>query len=252
MTSSGGAWKEGINTLKLSDADGRNGIEDAVGNTAAPLIWNATIDTKPPTGTIMINGGAVMTTSVYVTLGLSASDATSGVARMLISNDELTGYVEEPYAALRELWKLNPIRGAQTVYVKFVDTAGNMSAPVSDAIDLGLLSPDTIITSGPAGFIPTRTATFALLCPEGNCVFSYTFDNDAWSDWSPTVSASKTDLVFGNHYFRVKAAKEVNGIDGIQADEEDPSAAERTWVVGVEPPLFIVPKGPSIKLWRLE
>ena len=62
----------------------------------------------------------------------------------------------------------------------------------------------------------------------------------------------RADLLFGNHYFRVKAAKEVNGIDGIQPDEEDPSPAERTWIVGVEPSVFTVPKGPPIKVWRIE
>lgn len=252
VTSTGGAWKEGTNTLRLSDATGRNGIEDLVGNALAPLIWNVTVDTKPPTGTLAINGGSAMTTSVYVTLSMSASDATSGVARMLISNDELGGYVEEPYAALRELWKLNPIRGTRTVYVKLIDTAGNISAPVAASIELGLLAPDTVITGGPAGTTPTRSATFTFMCPESDCVFSFAFDNDEWSDWSATATAARADLVFGNHYFRVKAAKEANGIAGIQPDEEDPAPAERTWVVGVEPSLFIVPKGPPIKLWRLE
>ena len=66
------------------------------------------------------------------------------------------------------------------------------------------------------------------------------------------TTATREGLAFGNHYFRVKAAKEVNGTPGIQPDEEDPSPAERTWIVGVEPSILIVPKGPHIKLWRLE
>jgi hypothetical protein len=50
----------------------------------------------------------------------------------------------------------------------------------------------------------------------------------------------------------VKAARDVNGIQGIQSDEEDPSPAERTWIVGVAPSMIAVPKGPPIKIWRLE
>ncbi len=238
-------WKEGANSLELR-------VSDAVGNAQVPLIWSVMVDTKPPTGTVTINAGAEMTTSLYVTLGLNATDATSGIARMLISNEELAGYVEEPYAVQRPLWKLNPVRGVQRVFVKFVDRAGNMSDPVSDEIDLGLLSPDTVITTGPAGFNPGHTVTFTFMCPEGDCVFSYAFDHDEWSEWSPATSAAKDNLVFGNHYFRVKAARELNGIPGIQPDEEDPSPAERTWIVGVEPPIFAVPKGPPIKVWRLE
>jgi hypothetical protein len=245
LTATGGAWKEGANSLELRIADG-------VGNAQAPLVWSVRIDTKPPTGTITINAGAAMTTSVHVTLGLSASDTTSGVARLLLSNEELTGYVEEPYVALRELWRLTPIRGIRTVYAKFIDEAGNISEPVSDEIDLGLLSPETVITSGPAGFTQNRDASFAFMCPEGDCLFSFAFDNDEWSEWSPAALTTKADLTFGNHYFRVKAAKDVNGTAGIQPDEEDPSPAERTWVVGVETPVFSMPGGPAIKVWRLE
>jgi hypothetical protein len=245
ITATGGAWKEGVNSLELRAAD-------AVGNTQSPLVWSVTIDTQPPTGNVTINAGSAMTTSVYVTLGLTATDATSGVTRLLLSNDGLTGYVEEPFVAQRELWKLNPIRGVQKVYVKFVDKAGNTSAPVSDEIELVLLSPETVITNGPAGFSPNRSASFAFMCPEGGCLFAFAFDLDEWSQWSPDTAVTKADLAFGNHYFRVKAATDVNGTAGIQLDEEDPSPAERTWIVGVEPSIFTVPKGPQIKMWRLE
>lgn len=245
LTATGGAWKEGTNSLELR-------VADAVGNAQTPLVWSVTLDTKPPTGTVVINGGAAMTASVYVTLGLDASDATSGPGSVLISNDALTGFVQEPYTALRRLWRLTPIRGPQTVYVKFVDVAGNVSGPASDDIELVLLSPETIITSGPAGFTQNQTAKFTVKCPEGDCLFAYAFDNDEWSGWASEASATKAGLMFGNHYFRVKAAKDLNGIPGIQPDEEDPSPAERTWVVGVEPSILTVPKGPHIKMWRLE
>jgi hypothetical protein len=245
LTATGGTWREGSNNLELR-------ASDAVGNVLAPLIWSVTLDTLPPTGTVIINNDATITTSVYVTLRLSAVDATSGLDRVLIANQEFAGYVEEPYVALREFWKLTPVRGPQTVYVKFMDQAGNVSAPVADEIDLALLAPETVITSGPAGFTQNRTGTFTFMCPEADCVFASAFDTEAWSEWSPTVTATSTALPFGNHYFRVKAARDVNGVPGIQPDEEDPSPAERTWVIGFEPSLFNVPKGPAIKVWRLE
>ena len=241
----GGGWREGSNSLELRAAD-------TLGNAQTPLVWSVTVDTRPPTGAITINADALMTTSIYATLGLSASDATSGVDRILLSNDELTGYVEEPFTALRSLWKLKPLRGIQRVYVKFVDKVGNVSSPVWDDIELALLSPETVITSGPAGYTPNPHVTFGFACPEGGCVFSFAFDNDAWSEWSATPTATKEALAFGNHYFRVKAALDINGLPGVQPDEEDPSPAERTWIVGVEPSIFTVPRGPHIKMWRLE
>jgi len=245
LIASGGAWREGVNSIELRAAD-------AVGNAQTPQLWSVTMDTVPPEGAVVINGGAVTTTSVHVTLSLSALDATSGVAGMRISNTEASGYVEEPFTSIRTLWRLNPVRGEQSVYVQFVDAAGNISAPVSDSITVALLSPETVISQGPAGVTGARSATFGFMCPEGGCVFAVAFDGEPWSAWSATSTATRDNLVPGNHYFRVKAAKEVNGLESIQPDEEDPSPAERTWIIGVEPSAFIVPRGPPIKLWRLE
>ena len=245
VTATGGAWREGVNTLELRAAD-------AVGNALTPLVWSVTLDTQPPVGTVVINGGAGATTSMYVTLSLTVQDATSGVARMRISNQRTTGYVEEPFSARRAQWALTPVRGQQAVYVKFVDRAGNESPAASDDITLSLLSPETLITNGPAGLTPLSSAAFSFLCPEGACVFAYAFDNGEWSDWAPATTATSAALPPGNHYFRVKAAKEANGVEGIQLDEEDPTPAERTWIIGPPPTLFGVPKGPPIKLWRLE
>ncbi|MBI3319823.1 MAG: hypothetical protein HYZ89_04475 [Candidatus Omnitrophica bacterium] len=246
MTASGsGLVKEGTNRIDLR-------ITDRAGNASTPLLWTFVVDTTPPTGSILINGGSSMTTSVYVTLNLTASDAISGVTRMLLSNDPLVGYVDEPFASVRQLWRLTAVRGAQKVYVKFGDGAGNVSEPISAEIELGLLAPETIILSGPAGVTPDRTAKFTFTCPEGNCVFSYAFDYEEWSPWSNETTATSADLPFGNHYFKVKAAREINGVDGIQIDEEDPTPAERTWIVGVEAPVNLMPKGAPVKLWRLE
>jgi len=245
ISSTGRVLREGSNTIELR-------ASDAVGNAATPLVWSVSADVTPPSGSVTINGGASMSTSAYVTLSLTATDAMTGVTRMQLSNDPAVGFVEEPFSTVRELWRLKAVRGSQRVYVKFVDGAGNVSEPVIDDIELGLLAPDTIIVSGPAGITPSRTATFTYSCPEGGCQFSYAFDKESWSPWSTETTATKAGLIYGNHYFAVKAAKETNGQAGIQADEEDPVPAERTWIVGVEPVRIFVPRGNSIKLWRIE
>ena len=236
-------WKEGTNSLELR-------VADFLGNAQTPLVWSLSMDTTPPEGSVRINADAQKTTTIYVTLDLNASDALSGIDRMMISHEELSGYVEEPFVTTRS-WLLRAVRGSQKVYVKFIDKAGNVSEPYFDEIELQLFSPDTRITSGPAGVVTSPVSSFTFQCSEADCVFSYAFDHDAWSAWSKTDSVTRTDLGMGNHYFRVKAAKESNGINGIQADEEDPSPAERTWIVEIEQPLTI-PLGPPIKLWRLE
>jgi hypothetical protein len=245
MTVTRATLREGTNALELR-------VADVAGNEQTPLVWSVTTDVTPPVGTLAINGGATMSSSVYVTLNLTASDGVSGVSRLLISNDPVVGFVEESFTTLRELWRLTAIRGSQRVYVKFADVAGNTSDAITDDILLSLTAPDTLIVSGPAGITPQRDATFTFTCPEDGCVFAYSFDGGDWSSWSTDTSATRDNLIFGNHYFAVKAAKETNGLTGIQPDEEDPVPAERTWIVGVEPTRIFVPRGNPIKLWRLE
>ncbi len=245
VTSSGGSLREGSNAIELR-------ASDLVGNAATPLVWSVTADVTPPNGTILILGGADTSSSPYVTLNLSATDSTSGIAKVLLSNDPVIGYVEEPFSSVRELWRLTAVRGSQRVYAKFVDGAGNVSDPVMDEITLELLAPETLIVSGPAGITPQRDATFQFSSPEAGCVFSFAFDNADWSDWASETTVTRAGLVFGNHYFKVKAAKESNGLDGIQPDEEDPTPAERTWIGAAEPTRLLIPRGSPIKLWRLE
>lgn len=246
LTASGsGLVREGSNRVELRAID-------RVGNAQTPLIWSFTVDATPPTGTLLINDGASLTASIYVTLNLTASDGIAGVDHMLLSNDAQSGYVQESFTTVRELWRLNAVRGTQKVYVKFVDKVGNVSQPVEAQIELVLTAPETIILSGPAGMTPDPGATFSFSCPEGGCLFSYAFDGGDWSDWTTATSAAAASLPFGNHYFKVKAAKESNGIDGIQSDEEDPTPAERTWIIGVESPVILLPQGSPIKLWRIE
>lgn len=245
LTATPSSWIQGSNRVELR-------VADKAGNSQTPLVWSVIMDTIAPSGSITINGGASVTSSVYVTLGLNATDLTSGVKSMQISNDATGNFVEEPYLSLRPLWRLTAVRGLQRVYVKFVDGAGNVSEAIAGSIELALTSPETLITNGPSGFTSSDRATFIYMCPEGGCVYSYAVDHGSWSDWSETAKMTTESLEAGNHYFRVKAAKEANGVAGIQPDEEDPSPAERTWIVGIEPSVMAMPKGPAVKVWRIE
>lgn len=93
-------------------------------------------DTTPPTGSVVINGGAAATSSRAVTLTLSATDSGGSVVGMRFSNDGKTWSSEIPYAASRQ-WTLTSGDGLKTVYANFQDASGNwMSSPVSDTITL--------------------------------------------------------------------------------------------------------------------
>jgi len=128
-------------TAVARDAAGNSTTSTAVSVT----VNNTTADTTPPTGSISINGGAASTNNRTVTLTLSASDA-SGVSQMQLSNDDATYTPAEAYITSKE-WTLTAGDGIKTVYVKYKDTVGNWSNPVSDQIALDTVAPTVTITS---------------------------------------------------------------------------------------------------------
>ena len=94
------------------------------------------LDTRLPVGTISINGGAPTTTDQHVTLSLSAADA-NGVTEMQVSaNNKWTGLGWEDLATTKSFDLLTSIPGNKSVYVRFRDVAGNISAVYSDSIKL--------------------------------------------------------------------------------------------------------------------
>jgi len=134
--------------LQTVDSDGQpvdfaesadNAIEywsvDYAGNEELPhnMLTGIKYDSIPPEGSVVINGGANYTTDLNVTLTLSATDAVSGVDRMLISNysPDYYGYIGEwePFSTTKE-WTLLPssMYGYNSyVYCSLSDSAGNIA-----------------------------------------------------------------------------------------------------------------------------
>ena len=122
-----------------------------------------TVDAVPPSGTIIINSGAVYTNSTNVTLILSCTDP-NGCSQMQFSNDNITYSTAESYGT-NKLWSLESGDGAKTVYVKFKDVPGNWSGPFSDTILLDTTPPAT--AASPAGGTYTSAQSVALTCSDG-------------------------------------------------------------------------------------
>jgi len=91
------------------------------------------LDTTPPTGAIVINGGAAATTGQAVTLGLTWADTGAGVSRMRFSDDGAHWTAWEPPTATRG-YTLPAGLGNHTVRVQYLDGAGNYSAAYNDYI----------------------------------------------------------------------------------------------------------------------
>jgi len=115
-----------------------------------------TIDTQPPTGTIVIQGGAESTTSPNVNLTLTCSDSV-GCSQMQFSNDNLTYSTPQAYAT-SAAWTLTVWDGAKTVYVKYRDTAWNWSAPFSDTIALWNDPPNPPVKVGESNYTTLQAA----------------------------------------------------------------------------------------------
>ena len=133
----------------LSDGDGDKVIFAQTRNAdgvAGPLLSaRITLDTTAPTiEALLINGGLAFTNSQtgIVTLSLAASDATSGVTSMQISNDDVFDEPFEPFATSRTHTLGDPtVDGDKSVFVRVRDVAGNTSAPVQATITLDRAPP---------------------------------------------------------------------------------------------------------------
>jgi hypothetical protein len=97
-------------------------------------------ETTPPSGSIVINGGAVATKSTSVTLTLTATDDSGGPIQMCLSNT--TNCTLWMTFAASKTWTLTAGSGNRTVNVWFKDKWGNQNTqPYSAAIMLDTTAP---------------------------------------------------------------------------------------------------------------
>jgi hypothetical protein len=86
--------------------------------------------------------------------------------------------------------------------------------------------PDTSISAGPSGTTTSRTASFSFASSEGGSRFDCSLDGAPAAPCESPLTVS--DLSEGTHTFRVQALD--------QADNLDPSPAERSWTVDTTAP----------------
>lgn len=112
-------------------------------------------DAAAPTGTVSLNDGNAYARASQATLGIAASDVGSSVTSMSFSNNGISFSSWETYATSKT-WDINTgygassVDGIKTVYVRFRDAAGNISAITSDQIVLDTVEPVTPLFSAHA------------------------------------------------------------------------------------------------------
>ncbi len=202
----------------LTSGDGTKTVyvkyKDAVGNVSAAFndtITLSTPDTVAPTGTVSINSGAASTNSTSATLTLTCSDSASGCSQMQFSNDNSTYSTLETYATSKS-WTLSAGDGTKTVYVKYKDAAGNISAAFNDTITLDSTAPAApgtpdMTAASDSGSSSTdnitsiTTPSFAISCETGSTVTLYDSATSVGSGTcaSSAVTITSSALSAGTH-----------------------------------------------------
>jgi hypothetical protein len=185
---------EGVKTVYVQ-------YRDVLNNASGSFTDTITLDTTSPAGTILINSGAVYTTTTAVTLALTASDVGSGLAQMRFSNDNAVWTAWETYAAFRT-WTLSNGDGLKTVYVQFRDVLNNASDSFSDGINLDDAAPvGSISVNSGAAYTNNTAVTLTLAVSDvGSSVAQMRFSNDgaAWSGWEAYAASKAWTILPGD------------------------------------------------------
>ena len=123
------------------------------------------VETTAPSGSVKIDGGAAWTDRASVALKLACSDGQSGCSAMQLSHDNRTFTAPEPFVTTRA-WTLTAGDGKKTVYVRYIDRAGNVSKSFLDTITLDTAAPVVgAITATPSAFRPALGETTTIRVP---------------------------------------------------------------------------------------
>jgi hypothetical protein len=204
-------------------------FRDAAGNASSSASDTITLDLAAPSGTVVLDGGASWATSTSVTLTLSATDATSGVAQMRFSADGTTWSTWETYATSKS-WTLADSDGTKTVYAQFRDGAGNGSSAVNDTILLDRVGPSgTAVVDGGASWTSSTSVTLTLAATDagsGMAQMRFSADASTWSAWE-TYATSKSHTLADSDGTKTVYAQFRDGAGNASSNASDTIALDR-------------------------
>jgi hypothetical protein len=154
--------------------------------------------TAPAAESLVINGGAMSTTSAEVTLAVSAS----GADEMIFSNDGKTWGNWQPYATEAD-WTLVPGDGSKTVHGQFRDEASNESAVISDTIDLDTAAEAEYGVTINDGALFTSEVTVTLTIGAQPRTAQMQVSNDGGfggAEWEPYISRRLWEITRYDHF----------------------------------------------------
>jgi len=181
----------------LSSGDGTKTVyvkfRDQVGNVSTVYSDTIVLDMTSPTGSVVINDGAVYAASRAVTLTLAANDSGTGVDQMMVANNSGFGGAMWMTYTTPLNWTLTAGDDTKTVYAEFRDRAGNESiVTYSDTIILDTTAPTgSILIQGVAEVVTSTQVVLALSASDTHGVTHMRLRNDtaAWGAWEPFTTS---------------------------------------------------------------
>ena len=196
---------------------------------SSPAIHAWLVDTSTP-DTLLLSGPSGATESTSATFTFLSPDAGPGATFQCA----LDGAAYTACTSPRELAGLGA--GTHTFAVRVRDAVGNLDpTPATRTWTVDLTAPDTAIVSGPSGFEPLASASFAFTSSEPDSTFACGLDGAPSAPCTSPFTAA--GLAQGTHAFAVLA------IDA--AGHPDPTPATRSWTVDTVPPDVTIASGPG-------
>jgi hypothetical protein len=217
-------------------------VADCLWNINSPVQASILLDTTAPTvAEMLLNGGAGLTSSIIVSLKLTASDPhpSSGLDKMSFGSEGGQWSDWEPFAGTRDM-VLAPGDGPKKVLVRLRDLAGNVGAASMGRIFVDTMPPEVLEVrlAGGAGhstsvIVPLAIRARDLQPSSGIDMMSLSEDGVNWGDWS-TYEANTTLSLGGDGvhsvYVKVRdkamnAAQPVSGAVLIETTSPNVSSA---------------------------
>jgi hypothetical protein len=191
-------------SITLPKGDGLKAVQvrylAADGSVLGEYSASITLDTHLPGGSMTINGGASYTNSRTVSLEISATDATSGIAGVCLKENSLPcGDGEfEPFAAGKTFTITTFGDGKKTVYATLRDLAGKSSKPIKASIILDTVAPTgSIVINGGKAITATQLVTLKLKADKASEMMLSLDGGVTWGGWEKFVSSKKVSLAAG-------------------------------------------------------
>jgi hypothetical protein len=181
-------------------------VYDRAGRSTVVTVAGLRIDRISPSGTFLINDGALHTTTPFVTLTLTVTDVGLGVDQMEIGEGELFNGQHWVSAAPTATWELSGEEGDKMLSVRWRDWSGNVSSVFTQSITLDTIAPTGSFTLVDNSLTEDGDVLLQLMVDEelAGVRMRLRTDDGEWSDWMPAVESLHWSLGAGASFLTVQ------------------------------------------------